>query len=77
VEDPPTSPWLDISQPIALSRGDQVVAFTTYAPLKTTEFPHVRGFVVELGQTARLTWRAVVKSAEHQVSWAEATCQPG
>lgn len=77
VEDPPTSPWLDISQPIALSRGDQVVSFTTYAPLRTTEFPHVRGFVVDVGQAARGSWRSVVKSAEYRVAWTEATCQPG
>ena len=74
---PTTSPWLDISQPIALSRGDQVVAFTTYAPLKTTEFPHVRVFVVEVGQTSRGSWRAVVKSAQYRVAWTESTCQPG
>jgi hypothetical protein len=76
IEDPGTSPWLDISQPLALTRGDQVVAFTTYAPLKTTEFPHVRGFVVEVGQAVRGSWRSVVKSPEYRVAWTESTCQP-
>jgi hypothetical protein len=77
VEDPPTSPWLEMSQPIALSRGEQVVTFTPNAPLKPTEFPHVRGFVVEVGQPSRGNWRSVVKSAEYRVAWTEATCQPG